>query len=98
MILDAFWHKTMPQFYGVNKIGSISEWQRIIPAEHWVPGRSAYELAHHWHGCDGFPSRVAAALQPAFPRLIPDYGMVEMPVFLDTLKAPSRTDIMLYCG
>jgi hypothetical protein len=87
----------MPQFYGVKELNSLRDWEGIIPTKHWVPTRSAYELAHHWFGRDGFPARVAAVLQPAFPRLIPSYGMVELPVFLDTAKAPSRTDIMFYC-
>jgi hypothetical protein len=87
----------MPRFYGVKDLGSIADWQANANPSHWVRGHSAYELAHSWAGCAGFPARVTAALQPLSRELSPQYGIVEMPTFLDTPKAPSRTDIMLYC-
>jgi len=90
--------KDMPLLYGAKELRSISDWQSIIPPKHWVPTRSAYELAEHWHGCKGFPSSVSKVLARAFPNLTCNYGMVELPVFLDNFKAPSRTDIMLYCS
>ena len=87
----------MPRFYGVKDLGSVADWQANANAAHWVRGHSAYELAHSWASCDRFPPRVKAALQPLSRELVPQYGIVEMPTFLDTPKAPSRTDLMLYC-
>jgi hypothetical protein len=85
----------MAQFYGIKALGSVADWEATTGR--FVPAHSAYELAHSWARCDGFPAPVRAALQPLSRELKPQYGMVELPTFLDTTKAPSRTDIVLYC-
>lgn len=65
-------------------------------------GKSAriYELAHAWQSAKGLPKDVAAVLlehdSHIFPEFRADHAEVEKPVFLYTLKAPSRTDIMVY--
>jgi hypothetical protein len=92
--------RIMPYFYGVCDLRRVEDWSAVVGHQNWVPTRSAFELAHKWQGCDGFPSRVKAILTAAgepFAGLSSLYGMVEMPTFLDTLKAPSRTDVMLHC-
>lgn len=43
-----------------------NEWK--VPRGHFKPRRSAYELAHRWHGTGRFPDEVAAALD-AVPAL-----------------------------
>lgn len=90
----------MTSYFGVKELGRPEDWRAVSGAENWVPGRSAYELAHHWHAGHGFPAavqRVFATAGEPFSGLIPKYGMVELPTFLDIVRAPSRTDLMLYC-
>jgi hypothetical protein len=90
----------MTQFYAVRKLDRVADWKDIVTAKNWVPTRSAYELAHAWQGRRGFPPSIRKALDsagPPFSSLRVRYGLVEMFVLLDTLQAPSRTDLMLYC-
>lgn len=90
----------MPRFFGVCELGRTEDWRAIVGSDKWVPTCSAFELAHKWHGCEKFPNRVQSVLATfgaPFAGLSIRYGMVEMPTFLDTLNAPSRTDLMLYC-
>ena len=72
----------MPIFYGVRELGRADHWREVVGGDKWVPGRSAYELAYKWQGCDGLPDRVKSVLSAAgepFSRLIVRYGMVELP-------------------
>lgn len=88
----------MNTYYGVKPLNRIAEWEPIVSTKNWVPTRSAYELAHSWGAVDGFPDPVAKALaNTEFAGLRVQHGVVEMPVYLDTFKAPSMTDLMVYC-
>jgi hypothetical protein len=91
----------MPTFYGIRQLRKVTDWKWIVGEKNWVPSHSAYELAHKWAGCTDFPSQFKLILNSARSRTFKDaridYGIVEFPVFLDTYKAPSRTDLMLYC-
>ena len=64
-------------------------------------GYSACELARSWEK-GKFPADVQKVLDapPALlpKHLVPNYMLVEKPVFLDNHKAPSMTDIMVYCN
>jgi len=93
----------MSTFFGIRELHSAEDWRQIVEQDkrEWRCGKSAYELAHHWQGCRGFPERVKAVLSCAsdrrLQRLSAKYGFVEWPMFLDTFRAPSRTDVMVYC-
>jgi len=85
-------------YYGTKALTSIDDWKPVVGEKNWVKSRSAYELAHAWGAVTGFPDSVARALSDTeFAELTVQHGVVEMPVYLDTLKAPSMTDLMLYC-
>lgn len=89
----------MTSYYGMIRLESPDDWNRVI--DKWKPGHSAFELAHKWQVARGFPENVKAVLKTTnealLARLIPELCIVEQPVWLDTLKAPSMTDIMVYC-
>lgn len=87
--------------YGARELRSPGEWKHVVGLDKWRPRYSAFELAHKWHPARNFPPVVSKALQaegnPAHLRnLTVRYCLVEWPVFLDTDKAPSRTDLMVY--
>ncbi len=90
------------QFFGTTKLEPVDDWIPIVSQKNWQPEHSAYELAHSWQPAGGFPVRVADVLassdSPMLAGIRPLYGVVEKPVFLDTLKAPSWTDVMVYCS
>lgn len=89
----------MPQLYGVRNLGNTDDWIPIVGQQNWVPGHSAYELAHRWQGCNAFPPTINAVFANAgapFAGMVSKYGIVELPTFLDTFKGPSRTDIMVH--
>ena len=86
--------------FGVRKLERVSDWEEIVSPKNWVPGHSAFELAHKWHMTSAFPPAVARVLctqkPEAFAGIHPEFLIVEMPTFLDTTKAPSWTDIMVH--
>lgn len=86
------------QFFGYSKLGKPSDWKDL--AGTWVPGRSAFELAHSWQAAGGLPESVKQALKTsdcaALRTLTLELCLVEKPVFLDTRVGPSMTDIMAY--
>lgn len=90
--------KDVAQFFGYLKLRNPSDWDGLAGA--WVPGRSAYELAHSWQPAGGLPPSIKQALETsdcaAFQNLTLDLCLVEKPVFLDTRVGPSMTDIMAY--
>src|ERR1043166_4254767 len=90
----------MADLYGVKKLNTTLDWQFVVGEDKWRPGRSAYELSDLWNRSGGFPDSLkqlfASSTDDRLHDLVPEYGLVEMPVFLDVPKAPSRTDIMAY--
>ena len=46
---------------------SFEDWRAFTaqPEKHWVPGRSAMEIAKSWHNADGFPMPVSKVFQAA---------------------------------
>jgi Domain of unknown function (DUF6946) len=87
-------------FYGYRRLTVPDDWAGLAGDGKWVPGRSAFELAHAWQEAGGLPLGIRAALdrsgQPALAGLRLDLCLVEKPVFLDTQRAPSMTDLMGY--
>ena len=87
--------------YAYKKLGKPEDWREIVGEKNWVPKHSAYELAYKW-GYNAFPKKVqgvlTASASPFQTGLKLDHMVVEKPVFLDNLKAPSMTDIMVYCN
>ncbi len=87
--------------YGYVELKTAADWAQVVGAKNWKQGYSAYELAQAW-ASGNFPAAVQAVLNSVpspFPKpLTPDYMLVEKPVFLDNHKAPSMTDIMVYCN
>ncbi len=90
----------MAYFYGMVRLGAAEQWRGLAGEAKWVPTRSAYELAYAWHGANGVPPGIAAALSdsgvPELARLRLEVGVVEKPSYLDTPIGPSMTDIMGY--
>jgi hypothetical protein len=90
--------QTMTQFYGMRRLNKPNDWDGLAGA--WVPGKSAYELAYSWHGTGGIPLSVAQPLEESGHEVLRglrlEVALVEKPVFLDTLKGPSMTDLMGY--
>lgn len=90
----------MALFYGMQRLESPEDWKDLAGSNKWQPTRSAYELAYAWQGAGGIPADIATGLersgQLALAGLRLEIALVEKPVFLDTLKAPSMTDIMAY--
>lgn len=87
--------------YGVRELKSPGEWKYVVGPDKWRRQCSAFELAYKWHPARNFPPAVAHVLQAAgsptiLRNLTVRYCLVEWPVFLDTDKAPSRTDLMVY--
>lgn len=90
----------MAVFYGYKRLTTIDDWRGLAGDDKWVPGRSAYELAHAWQLAGGLPTQIREALEQAghehLRGLVVDLCLVEKPVFLDTNQAPSMTDVMAY--
>ncbi len=86
--------------FGVKQLKVLEDWRDVVSKKNWVPSRSAYELAVRWQKAPQFPKKVTELLnttsERAFQGLRRNYVVVEMPTFLDTLKAPSWTDLMVY--
>jgi len=81
----------------------VEDIQALLPAEHWRPGYSAYELAHSWWDADqfhnGFPPNVRAVLntsgEPLLQHLRP---LMIFPEFKTELPAKgncSQTDLWI---
>ena len=91
---------TLATFYGYRRLTVPDDWAGLAGDGKWVPGRSAFELAQAWQNAGGLPTGIRAALdgtgQPALTGLRLDLCLVEKPVFLDTQRAPSMTDLMGY--
>jgi len=85
-------------FYGLRKLKHPDDWKGL--AGGWKPKRSAYELAHTWQLANGLPTPIYLALNTSGHAVLHniklDRCFVEMPVFLESRRAPSVTDIMCY--
>ncbi len=90
----------MTNFYGYKPLARPDDWREIVGPKNWVAGHSAYELAFSWQTAGGVPPGIARALEssgaPSLAGLRLDVALVEKPIFLDTQRAPSMTDLMGY--
>jgi hypothetical protein len=90
----------MAMFFGYQRLTKPEDWKDLAGAGKWVRGRSAHELAHAWQAAGGMPPAISQVLDQskALPLhgIILDLCLVEKPVFLDTQRAPSMTDVMAY--
>lgn len=92
----------MAAFFGMKKLGRAEDWEGLAGDGKWRETRSAYELAHAWHGsgAGGIPRGITEAFDASgiaeLSGLKLEVGFVEKPTFLDTPKGPSMTDIMGY--
>ena len=43
----------MAAFYGYRRLSRPDDWAGLAGDGKWVPGRSAFELAHAWQGAGG---------------------------------------------
>jgi len=90
----------MATFFGYKRLTTVDDWRGLAGENKWVPRRSAYELAHAWQAAGGLPPQIRDALDQSehehLKGLDVDLCLVEKPVFLDTNRAPSMTDVMAY--
>jgi hypothetical protein len=90
----------MPLLFGVKRLDKLDDWIEVVGKKNWVPRHSAYELAHKWHGCRGLPASLSGVLRnsgvASLAGVKAEVCYVEKPVLLDTGRAPSMTDIMVY--
>jgi hypothetical protein len=90
----------MAPFFGMRRIKTIDDWRDVVGKDKWKEGYSACELAHSWLEASGFPAPVERVLASTSAEVLAGLHLrhctVEMPVFLDNLKAPSWNDIMAY--
>ena len=101
LALSSFFKLSWPQMiFGYKQLSRIDDWREIVGEKNWVPTRSAYELAHRWHG-SSIPMRVKEVFDrggiPELQSLRLACLYVEHRTFLDTLVAPSCTDIIAHC-
>jgi len=86
--------------YGVKEVHSLDEWSKLTP-NHINQKRSSYLMGKSWlEAGEAFPTSVAAALQKSTidsTELLLRFAVAERLTVLDTLRAPSRTDMMVYC-
>ncbi|MFN3314315.1 MAG: DUF6946 family protein [Hyphomonas sp.] len=95
-----------PRLYGAPLIDPVHVKPLLRDPElHWKQGRSAYEAAHSWvpaglYANGGWPPKVSAAISGA-----PEWrsakivtGFFEHATALDTMSAPSNTDVLLVCN
>jgi hypothetical protein len=91
----------MQETYGIVDVKSFEhDWQRLS-SNHRVENRSAYLLDQRWLAKSGsFPAKMRAILESSSglnDALTPVFAVAEHIAILDTLTAPSRTDLMVYC-
>jgi hypothetical protein len=91
----------MQETHGIVNVKSFEhDWQRLS-ANHRVENRSAYLLGQRWLAEPGsFPPKMRTVLEGSKGlkvALTPAFAVAEHIAVLDTLSAPSRTDLMVYC-
>ena len=92
--------KDYPRLYGYPLTEPIQV-QPLLrdPEKHWKKGRSAYEVAHSWISNNAVPPAVAAlvAKAPEWADVQIISGFFEHSTALDTMAAPSCTDMLAVC-
>ncbi len=77
------------------------DWRPLLadPEKHWVPGRSAWELAHSWERAKGFPETVRSVLEESAVTQLAGLAVMaahpELPTPLPGGSRPSYTDLWI---
>ncbi len=78
----------MAVFFGYKHLTRPEDWRGLAGEDKWVPGRSAYELAHAWQAAGGLPRPILATFEESgydhLKGLEVELCLVEKPVLLDT--------------
>lgn len=90
--------KIISKYYGckVFPITLIEQWAKMVGNRKWEPGKSAHELAKSWFDAQDIPAEIRRILKGKFGDVKMQVAFVEYNVYLDTKKAPSCSDIMVY--
>ena len=90
----------MTVFFGTKRLTKLEDWRDIVGKKKWKKDYSAYELAYAWQTAGGLPKDIRKAFDHSGHKelfgLLLEECLVEKPVFLDSKKAPSITDLMAY--
>ncbi|MFI5304038.1 MAG: DUF6946 family protein [Nitrospiria bacterium] len=90
----------MTVFFGSKRLSNLEDWKGIVGEKKWKKGYSAYELAYAWQTAVGIPRNISKIFDDSGHKelcgLRLQYCFAEKPVFLDSKKAPSVTDLMAY--
>jgi hypothetical protein len=83
------------------KLTTLEDWRPVLGERNWEKQTySAFELAKKWWS-GRWPAEVARVLatgaDSSLRGLRIRHAIAEKPVFLETSKAPSMTDLMIYC-
>jgi hypothetical protein len=83
---------------GLIELTKAEDWAGLYPGT-FKSGYSAKSLAFAWGDAKAFPPVVQNLLNtdPVYKAMVPKFAIAEQVVFLDTLSAPSETDLMVYC-
>jgi hypothetical protein len=86
-----------PDIFGISTVTSLDGWKSIT-RNHENENRSAYLVGQRWLGSSGdFPPAIKSLMMASMRSLRPAFSVAEHITVLDTLTAPSRTDLMIYC-
>jgi len=91
------------EIQSLRQLRHTSDWVEAVGAKNYRKGYSAYETHQKWKAIsDLLPEPLNSVLlrsrNPIFTGIKPDCVIAEHAVFLDTLKTPSKTDIMAFCS
>jgi hypothetical protein len=87
-----------PDIFGISTVTSLDGW-KSISRNHENENRSAYLVGQRWLGSKGeFPPAIKSLMTASMGSLRLAFSVAEHITVLDTLVAPSRTDLMVYCG
>jgi len=94
--------KMCTKFYGecVFPITIIDQWKKLVGKKKWKPEKSACKLANAWFNeqvnKQDIPQEIKGVLKNRFENVRMQFASVEHKVYLDTKRAPSCSDIMIY--
>lgn len=73
------------------------DWKQGLadPIKHWKQGASAWVLAHCWEAAQGFPPEICQLLEPTFPGIKVQKGLVEHVVPMPAQGQGSQNDLFI---
>lgn len=92
----------MVETFGIKRLRTISDYIEVVTARHFKEGHSAFELTHRWKNVGSrMPEPIYSIFQNSGITDVRDIEIlqiyVEYPVFLDSLRTPSKNDLMIFC-